>query len=127
MVSRLKQKRPANSAERFELNESKLFRITGRIGRQDQVDVYWPIRGLPGLKMNRVTANIPIMSLAEIEKAVDELSPDELAKLAAHIARRDKLAWDDELEEDFSPGGKHHKILKEIDAEIDSGKFTPLP
>ncbi len=77
--------------------------------------------------MNRVTANIPIMSLAEIEKAVDELSPDELAKLAAHIARRDKLAWDDELEEDFSPGGKHHKILKEIDAEIDSGKFTPLP
>jgi len=29
------------------------------------------------------------MSLAEIEEAVDKLSPEELAKLAAHIARRD--------------------------------------
>jgi hypothetical protein len=66
------------------------------------------------------------MSLAEIEKAVDELPPNELAKLAAHIARRDKLAWDQELEEDFSPGGKHEKALERIDAEIDSGDFTPL-
>ena len=66
------------------------------------------------------------MSLAEIEKAVDKLSPEELTKLAAHIARRDKLAWDDELEEDFSPGGKHEETLKKIDAEIDSGNFTPL-
>ena len=67
------------------------------------------------------------MSLAEIEKAVDKLSPEELTKLAAHIARRDKLAWDDELEEDFPPGGKHGKTLKKIDAEINSGNFTPFP
>jgi hypothetical protein len=33
------------------------------------------------------------MSLAEIEKAVDALSPEDLAKLAAYIARHDKLAW----------------------------------
>ena len=44
------------------------------------------------------------MSLAEIEKAVDELSPKELTKLAAYITRRDKLAWDQEIEEDFSSG-----------------------
>ena len=67
------------------------------------------------------------MSLAEIEKAVDKLSKEELARLAAHIARRDKLAWDEELEADFSPGGKHEETLKKIDAEIDSGNFTPLP
>ena len=67
------------------------------------------------------------MSLAEIEKAVDKLSPEELARLAAHIARRDKLAWDEELEADFSPGGKHEETLKKIDTEIDSGNFTPLP
>ena len=67
------------------------------------------------------------MSLAEIEKAVDELSPNELTRLAAYIARRDKLAWDKELEEDFSPGGKHEKVLEKIDVEIDSGNFTPLP
>jgi hypothetical protein len=67
------------------------------------------------------------VSLAEIEQAVDKLSPEELAKLAAHIARRDKLAWDKQIEEDFSPEGKHHEALKKIDAEIDAGNFTPLP
>ena len=32
------------------------------------------------------------MSLAEIEKAVDELPPKELTKLAAYVIQRDKLA-----------------------------------
>jgi cytochrome c553 len=67
------------------------------------------------------------MSLAEIEEAVDKLSPAELAKLAAHIARRDKAAWDEEIEKDFSPGGKHEKALEKIDTEIDAGNFTTLP
>jgi hypothetical protein len=67
------------------------------------------------------------MSLAEIEKAVDALSPDELTKLAAYIMRHDKLAWDQEIEKDFSPGGKHEKTLEKIDTEIDSGNFTPIP
>ena len=67
------------------------------------------------------------MSLAEIEKAVDELSPKELTKLAAYIVGRDRLAWDQEIEEDFSQGGKHEKALERIDAEIESGNFTPLP
>ena len=67
------------------------------------------------------------MSLAEIEKAVDELSPKDLTKLADYIARRDKLAWDQEIEEDFASGGKHEKALDKIDAEIESGNFTLLP
>ena len=67
------------------------------------------------------------MSLSEIEKAVDKLSPKELEKLADYITRRNKLAWDQEIEEDFSPGGKHEKTLEKIDAEIDSGNFAPLP
>ena len=67
------------------------------------------------------------MSLAEIEKAVDSLSSEELAKLAAYIARHDKLVWDEQLERDFSPDGKHAAILEKVDAEIDAGNFTPLP
>jgi hypothetical protein len=47
--------------------------------------------------------------------------------LAGHIARRDKIAWDKEIEDDFSPGGTHEKALEKIDAEIDAGNFTPLP
>jgi hypothetical protein len=67
------------------------------------------------------------MSLAEIEAAGKELTPQELAKLAAFIAREDKLGWDAQIEEDFSPSGKHAAMLERIDAEIDVGKFTPLP
>jgi hypothetical protein len=67
------------------------------------------------------------MSLAEIEKAVDALSPEELAKLAAYVARQDKLAWDEQIDQDFSPGGKHAAALEKIDAEIDAGNFRPLP
>ena len=67
------------------------------------------------------------VSLTEIEKAVKELSREELAKLAAFIARRDKLVWDEELEQDFSPGGKHATALEKIDAEISAGNFRPMP
>jgi DNA-binding transcriptional MerR regulator len=64
------------------------------------------------------------MSLAEIEEALDKLSAAELAKLAAHIARRDKIAWDQEIEDDRRQA---QKTLEEIDAEIDAGNFGPLP
>jgi len=67
------------------------------------------------------------MSVTEIEEAVKNLNREELAKLAAYIARQDKLSWDEELEEDFSPGGKHAAALKRIDEEIDAGNFRPLP
>jgi len=79
------------------------------------------------LRADRLAFTSLVMSLAEIEKAVDRLSPDDLAKLADYIARHDKLAWDEEIERDFSPGGKHAAVLEKIDAEIDEGNFTPLP
>ena len=67
------------------------------------------------------------VSLTELEQAVKELSREELAKLAAFIARQDKLVWDEELEQDFSPGGKHASALEKIDAEIDAENFRPMP
>ena len=67
------------------------------------------------------------MSLAEIKSAVSELPPRDLAELAAFIREQDKLAWDREIEADFSPGGKHHGVLAEADAQIDAGDFKPLP
>jgi len=67
------------------------------------------------------------MSLAEIERAVDALPPEDLAKLAAYIARHDKLAWDKQLEQDFSEEGKHASALSKLDAEIDASDFTSMP
>ncbi len=66
------------------------------------------------------------MSLAESEDAVKGLSREELAKLAGYIAREDKLSWDEQLEEDFSPEGKHAAVLEKIDAAIESGNSTPM-
>lgn len=67
------------------------------------------------------------MSLTEIEEAVKSFSREELAKLAAYIATQDKFSWDEQLEEDFSPGGKHASALEKIDEEIDARNFRPLP
>ena len=67
------------------------------------------------------------MSLAEIKDAVIELTPKELAELAAFIQTQDNLAWDREIEADFSPGGKHHGVLAEVDRATDAGEATPLP
>ena len=67
------------------------------------------------------------MSLAEIKNAVAELTPQELTELAAFIQAQDRLAWDREIEEDFSPGGKHHTLLAEIDAAVNTGDATPCP
>jgi hypothetical protein len=67
------------------------------------------------------------VSLTEIEEAVRGLNREELAQLAAYIAKQDKLSWDEQLEDDFSPGGKHASALEKIDAEIDAGNFRPLP
>jgi len=67
------------------------------------------------------------MSVTEIEEAVKNLNREELAELAAYIAHQDKLSWDEELEEEFSPSGKHAAALEKIDAEIDAGNFRPPP
>jgi hypothetical protein len=67
------------------------------------------------------------VSLTEIEQAVKGLNREELTKLAAYLAKQDKLSWDEQLEEDFSPGGKHASALEKIDSEIDAGNFRPLP
>lgn len=88
------------------------------------------VRGKPAealLASQSSDAYPAVMSLAEIEKAVSELTPQELTKLAAYVTRQDKLGWDEQIEEDFSPGGTHAGRLQELDAEIDAGNFTPLP
>jgi len=65
-----------------------------------------------------------------MEEAVKELSREELAKLAAFSARQDKLVWDEELEQDFSPGGKHAAALEKMTPRLareTSGRFREVP
>lgn len=67
------------------------------------------------------------MSLAEIKDAVTELTPKELAELAAFIQAQDKVARDREIEEDFSLGGKHQEVLAKIDAAASQEDWPEFP
>jgi hypothetical protein len=67
------------------------------------------------------------MTLDEIKIAVAQLSPQELAELAAFIQVQDGLPTVQRIEMDFVPATKHQELLAEIDAEIDEGKIAPLP
>jgi hypothetical protein len=39
------------------------------------------------------------------------------------MSERDFKAWDDQVEQDFSPGGAGMALLQEVDAQIDAGDF----
>ena len=61
------------------------------------------------------------MSLAEIKSAVCQLSPKELAELAAFVSEQDKLAWDKELEEDFAPGESTKRRWRRLTRKLSQG------
>ena len=66
------------------------------------------------------------MSLAEIKSAVRELSPKELAELAAFISKENNAAWDAQMEEDAS-SGKLDFLFEEAKRERESGQLHDWP
>jgi len=52
--------------------------------------------------------------LAEIKSAVDELSEAELTELASFIRKREELAWDRQIDADFSENGRLRGVLEEV-------------
>ena len=67
------------------------------------------------------------MSLAEIKDAVEGLSPDELAELAAFIRERENRAWDRQIDADFAEGGRLAAVVKEVRDDIRAGRLQDLP
>jgi hypothetical protein len=66
------------------------------------------------------------MSLAEIKKAVGQLSPRELAELAAFISEQDNAAWDAQIEQDAA-AGKLDFLFEEAERERAAGKLRDWP
>ena len=54
------------------------------------------------------------MNLAEIENAVETLSPGELAELASFIRERENAAWDRQIDADFAKDGRLRPLLEEV-------------
>ena len=67
------------------------------------------------------------MSLAEIKNAVDALTPEELAELAAFVRERDDRAWDRQIDADFAEGGRLTSVAEEVRADIRAGRLQDLP
>jgi hypothetical protein len=65
------------------------------------------------------------MSLTEIKAAVETLSPEELAELAAFIDR--KTTWDRQIDADFAETGRLRSVLEEVREEIRAGRVSELP
>ena len=66
------------------------------------------------------------MSLAEIKNAVRELSPKELAELAAFISKQDNAAWKQQIEEDAA-SGKLDFLFDEAERERTAGQLRDWP
>ena len=70
---------------------------------------------------------MPIVSLTEIKSAVEALSADELAELAAFVRDRENRAWDKQIDADFADGGRLSRIAEEAREDIRAGRLQGLP
>ncbi len=65
------------------------------------------------------------MSLTDLETAVTQLPPSELAAFARWFQEYVADAWDRQIEADIL-AGKLDKAAAEADADFDAGRCTPL-
>lgn len=65
------------------------------------------------------------MTIEELERAVEALPPDELAKFRAWFIEYDFAAWDQQIERD-SKAGKLDGLADEALRDHKSGRTTPL-
>ena len=66
------------------------------------------------------------MTLEAIKKAIEQLPPDQQTVLASWLTERDWKTWDEQIERDFSPGGRGMPLLAELEREIAEGKTRPM-
>lgn len=66
------------------------------------------------------------MTVEAIKAAIEQLKEPERRELADWIEQLEEQAWEAEMEQDLSSGGRGHHLVERINQEIDQGKFTPL-
>jgi len=65
------------------------------------------------------------MSVKDIENAITQLSPEELAELSAWLADYQAKVWDKQIERDLD-AGRLDALLEEVDEEYEAGKAKSL-
>jgi hypothetical protein len=66
------------------------------------------------------------MTVEAIKAAIEQLTDAERRGLADWFEQLEEQAWDAQMEQDFSRGGRGHHLIEKINREIREGKFTPL-
>lgn len=66
------------------------------------------------------------MSLAEIKSAIENLSLDERAELAAWLHGWQSDEWDEQMKQDIG-SGKLDSVLHEIEEDIKAGRVREMP
>jgi DNA-binding PadR family transcriptional regulator len=65
------------------------------------------------------------MSITEIEQAITELSPEELARFREWFDEYYADVWDKQIEKD-AKAGRLDKLISEADEEYEAGSSKPL-
>jgi UTP:GlnB (protein PII) uridylyltransferase len=65
------------------------------------------------------------MDIKEIESAIAQLPPSEVAKLAEWLAEFQAQLWDRQLEQDVS-AGRLDELLKRAEQDFEQGQCEPL-
>jgi len=67
------------------------------------------------------------MTLEAVKKAIEDLPKRKQTALLRWLEKRQDAAWDEEIERDFSPGGRGIPLLEKAKADVRAGKFRPMP
>jgi hypothetical protein len=66
-------------------------------------------------------------SVEQIQSAIRKLPEAEYQELARWWEAHEEQLWDEKRARDSQAGGRLEKLLREVDADIDSGNLTSFP
>ena len=66
------------------------------------------------------------MTVEGIKAAIEQLSEADRRMLADWFEEMEEQAWDKQIEQDFSPGGRGMPLLAELERELAEGKTRPM-
>ena len=66
------------------------------------------------------------MTVESIKIAIEQLSEADRRKLADWFEEMEEQAWEKQIEQDFSPGGRGMPLLEELEGELAEGKTRPM-
>jgi len=66
------------------------------------------------------------MTVEAIKAAIAELPKDERHSVALWLNELDYDAWDKEMLNDFSPGGRGYHLVEKVKRDIADGKARPM-